>query len=287
MKNFKISILAIVSFILLAPSAMKAQSEFISTADFIKVMKDKNLVILCADKEKNYNVTHITGSIHVDYKALTKKGEPEGILLQPVDLAKYFGGKGISEKNMIIIHDDGHNKYAGRVYWILKYLGAQNVKILTKDMGEWRKVRVPITKAVVTRKAVTFTPKVDDSIFADFNYVKAHLDDANVVLLDVRAPGEFDGTSTDPVTKGHIKGAKNIEWKEVTKDNGDLKSDAELLKLFTSAGITKDKTIVLYCGTSVRAGIVFVALKHLGYQNVKVYDGAYNEWAAKGGALVK
>lgn len=286
MKSFKISILAVLSFILLAPVA-NAQSEFISSADLMTAIKDKNLVMVCVDKDKNYEVSHITGSIHLDQKSLMKTGEPEGILKTPAELAKIFGGKGISENNMIVLYDDGKNKYAGRVYWVLKYLGAKNVRILTKDLAEWRKVRIPITKTPTTLKAVTFTPTVNKAIFTDYEYVKSNIDNAGVVLLDVRAENEFNGTSTDPVSKGHIKGAKNIEWSDVLTATGNLKTDAELKKLFESKGITKDKTIVLYCGTSVRAGIVFLALKHLGYQNVKVYDGAYNEWVFKGGAVVK
>jgi thiosulfate/3-mercaptopyruvate sulfurtransferase len=286
MKSFKISILAVLSFILLAPVA-NAQSEFISSADLMTAIKDKNLVMVCVDKDKNYEVSHITGSIHLDQKSLMKTGEPEGILKTPAELAKIFGGKGISENNMIVLYDDGKNKYTGRVYWVLKYLGAKNVRILTKDLAEWRKVRIPITKTPTTLKAVTFTPTVNKAIFTDYEYVKSNIDNASVVLLDVRAVNEFNGTSTDPVSKGHIKGAKNIEWSDVLTATGNLKTDAELKKLFESKGITKDKTIVLYCGTSVRAGIVFLALKHLGYQNVKVYDGAYNEWVFKGGAVVK
>lgn len=284
MKTIKISILALLSFILVAPVA-QAQM-FISAADCMKALKDKNTVMVCVDKEKNYNVTHIKGSIWFDKNSVTKDGEPKGVLRSPAEIAKILGKAGISEKNQIILYDKGDNKYAGRMYWVLKYMGASNVKIFTKDMAEMRKVRMPLTKAVTKGKATTFTAKVDKSIFADFDYVKANMEKSNVAVLDVRSAAEYNGTSTDPVTKGHIKGAKNIEWKMVT-DHGNLKSNAELEKLFASKGITKDKTIILYCGTSVRAGIVYVALKHLGYQNVKVYDGAYNEWVVKGGTVVK
>lgn len=51
-----------------------------------------------------------------------------------------------------------------------------------------------------------------------------------------------------------------------------------LSSMFESKGITKDKTVIVYCETSVRAGIIYLALKGLGYPNVKVYDGAYLEW---------
>jgi thiosulfate/3-mercaptopyruvate sulfurtransferase len=286
MKTLKISFLALLSFILLAPVA-QASEMFISAADYMKVMKDQNTITVCVDKEKNYKVTHIKGAIWFDKNAVTKSGEPKGILLPPAEIAKVLGKAGISDKKNIILYDDGKNKYAGRMYWVLKYMGAPNVKILTKDLGAWRKVRVPITKAITKAKPTTFTVKVDKSIFADYAYVKANMAKSNVVLLDVRAANEFNGTSTNPVSKGHIKGAKNLEWSNVTKSNGDLKTKAELQKIFDGLGISKDKTVILYCGTSVRAGVVFMALKYLGYQNVKVYDGAYNEWVAKGGTVVK
>ena len=47
------------------------------------------------------------------------------------------------------------------------------------------------------------------------------------------------------------------------------------------AGITTDKEIILYCASSVRAGIVYIALTSiLEFPNVRVYDGAFYEWDA-------
>ncbi len=286
MKNLKITFAAILGFILFAP-ALTAQDIFISPAEFMKVIKDKNTKVISAQKEKNYKISHVKGAVYINQSNLNKPGKPEGILKSPAELAKIFGSKGISEKNLIVIYDDGKNKNSARIYWVLKYLRAPNVRLLHKDMSAWRKSRVPVTKAPTKVTAVTFTPKIDKSVFTDYNWVKSHLNDSKVVLVDARHVTEFNGTSTKPVSKGHIKGAKNIEWKELEKENGALKSDAELLKIFTSKGITKDKTVVLYCATSVRAGIMYVALKKLGYKNVKVYDGAYNEWVSKGAPVVK
>ena len=61
---------------------------------------------------------------------------------------------------------------------------------------------------------------------------------------------------------------------------GLLKPNGELKTLFESKGITSNKTAIVYCETSVRAGVIYLALKGLGYPNVKVYDGAYIEWQA-------
>ncbi len=286
MKLLKIQIAVIIAFVF-SSATLIAQGDFVSAAEAGKLMKNKNTVVVSAQSQKNYKNSHIKNAVFIDHHDLYKAGEPEGLIKSTADLAKYFGSKGVSDKNTILIYDDGTNKYSTRIYWILKYIGAPNVKILHKDMGAWRSARIMITKSATKSKTATFTPSVNASISVDYNYVKANLKKPNVVLIDVREITEYNGTSTKPVSKGHLPGAKHIEWKQVETANGALLPAADLTKLFTKNGITKDKTVILYCATSVRSGIVFVALKSIGYSKVKVYDGAYNEWVSKGGELKK
>jgi len=286
MKILKIQFAVILAFVFSSVSLF-AQGDFVSATEAVKLMKDKNTVVISAQSQKNYKTSHIKNAIFIDHHDLYKAGKPEGILKSTTDLAKYFGSKGVSDKNNILLYDDGTNKYSTRIYWILKYLGAPNVKILHKDMGAWRKARIMITKTATKSKTATFTVKVNSNIYADYNYVKANINKPNVVFIDVREITEYNGTSTKPISKGHLPGAVHIEWKQVESASGALLPASDLTKLFNQNGVTKDKTVVLYCATSVRSGIVFVALKSLGYSKVKVYDGAYNEWEAKGGAFEK
>jgi len=286
MKKLKIQFAVILAFVL-SSTTLIAQGDFVSAAEASKLMKDKNTVVISAQSQKNYKTSHVKNAIFIDHHDLYKTGKPEGIIKSTSDLAKYFGSKGVSDKNNILLYDDGTNKYSTRIYWILKYLGAPNVKVLHKDMGAWRKARIMITKSPTKTKTAVFTPKVNASIYADYNFVKANINKPNVVFIDVREITEFNGTSTKPVSKGHLPGAVHIEWKQVEGEGGALLSQDKLNTLFTKNGVTKDKTVVLYCATSVRSGIVYVALKSIGYKNVKVYDGAYNEWLAKGGKLEK
>ncbi len=272
----------LMSFMLvfLAPLFLSAQTDFITPAELGKKLKAKEKVtIISVRKASDYKKAHLKNAIHVDLKKLAKEGEPKGVLKSPEEMSKYFGSKGISGKGLIVIYDDGKMKYAGRAYWILKYLGAENVNIMHRDLAKWRSARLLVTKAPTKTKPVTFNLKVNKNIFVDTDWVKAHLKDPKVVLVDVRPPDEFNGTSTKPESKGHIPGAKNLEYKKVTNENGILKSKSEIQNLVNGVGATPDKTIVLYCATSTRAGIVFFALKNiLGYPDVRVYDGAYNEW---------
>ncbi len=280
MKHVIKTMTLIVAFIFTATIGM-AQGDIISAKDFSKALKDKNTIVVSAQSSKNYWVSHIKGAVHLDHKKLYKEGQPEGLMKSADEMAAVFAEAGISNTNSIIIYDDAKDKYAARVYWILKYLGVQDVKILEKDMKAWRSARVPLTKAPAKAKKVSFTPAVDNTVIVDMAWINSHLGDAGVVFVDVRDVAEYKGTSTTHKSPGHIKGAINLNWEMLVTAQGVLKDKATIESLFKSAGVTADKTIVFYCATSVRAGLpYFVAKTILGYPQVKVYDGAMNEWGS-------
>jgi len=265
--------------ILLAIQLVFAQ--VVSAKELKALAKSGDVIIVSARSASDYSSKHIKGAIHIDHKSLYKAEGVPSMLKSADEIAKIFGDKGISADSKIVIYDSGSNKAAGRLYWILKYLGATDVNILDGHLKGWAKVRGAQTAKVPELAAVTFIPNPQADLFADMAYVKAHKGDANVVLLDVRSADEFAGTDTDKnITRyGHIPGAVNLEFKAVVNDDGTIKSKDEIEAVMKAAGVTSDKETILYCASSVRAGIVFVALKDiLSYPNVKVYDGAYYEW---------
>ncbi|NQT65223.1 MAG: sulfurtransferase [FCB group bacterium] len=253
----------------------------ISAKELKTLAKDGEVVIVSTRDASDYSSKHIDGAINIDHKSLYKAEGVPSMLKSANEIAKILGEKGISEKSKIVIYDTGSNKAAGRLYWIFKYLGVADVNILDGHLKGWGKVRGKVTKEATKLSPTTFNPTVNASILADMSYVKEHKNDSNVVLLDVRSEDEFAGTDTDKNIKryGHIPSATNLEFKAVVNEDGTIKSKEEIAAAMNAAGITSDKEVVLYCATSVRAGIVYLALKDiLGYPNVKVYDGAYYEW---------
>lgn len=276
----------IISFLLVSQAIYAGEVE-VNAKDFTKEVKaDKSLVVIDANTADNYAKSHVMGAVNVPHKELYKDGEIEGLIKSPEDLAAYFGKKGISNTSKIVIYDDGSNKYSSRVYWVLTYLGAENVRLLHKDMDVWKVARVPITRNKTTVKAATFTPVVNSSINVQAADVKAC--SGGCIVVDSRDVTEYNGTSEKPVSLGHIKGSINIDYKEFVDDKGAFKPVDQLKAVAEKNGLTADKTIILYCITSVRACVSYVALKEiLGYPNVKIYDGAYNEWIALGNPMEK
>ncbi|MBN2236115.1 MAG: sulfurtransferase [Bacteroidales bacterium] len=257
--------------------AIFAQGLF-NAKDLTNSLKDKNVKVISAQSEKNYKVSHIKDAILIDHAKLYNEEGPGGVLKPAADVAQFLGDNGISNSNKIIIYDDGDNKSAGRLYWILKYMGVADVKILEKDMKAWREARIPLTPAPAKITKTTFAPALDAKIFVDTKWVKANLNKAGILFVDARAPKEYSGA--DGKSPGHIPGAINLEWSSFDVEGGGLKPVDELSKMVKSAGITPDKTIVLYCGTAVRAGLPFFVLTSLlDYPNVVVYDGAMNVWS--------
>lgn len=284
MKRFLL--LALVCF--LGVQMSMAQADIISVNDYLKIMKDKNVVLVSARKPADYQKVHIVGAVNINHKDLYNNEPISSVLKSPEEIAKIFGAKGISETNKIIIYDGGTGKYSGRLYWILKYIGAQDVKILDGQLDAWKAARKPVTRIPGKGKATTFTAKPNADLIVDMATVKKAMNNSNSVLVDVRAPEEFNGTKESKIRKGTIPGSVNLDFKHVLNAKKMLKSKEELAKLFKSKGISPDKEVILFCETSVRAGIVYLALTSvLDYSNVKVYDGAYIEWQSVASNNVK
>jgi thiosulfate/3-mercaptopyruvate sulfurtransferase len=265
-------------FVIFLSYTAKAQ-DVISVSDLAGLSKNPDVIIVWAGDEDGYKV-HITGSVSVPHMSLCTDTPIKNDIKSASEMAKILGSKGISADKTIVVYDEGSTKYAGRMYWILKYLGAPKVKMLNGNLTAWKSSRKPITGSPSSVAAATFTPKTDVSIISKIDEVKKAIGNDSYVLVDARKPDEFDGSAKTELRKGHIPGAVNVNHETLLDAKGLLKSNTELKTLFESKGITQNKTVILYCETGVRAGVLFLALKGLGYPNVKVYEGAYTEWQA-------
>lgn len=254
---------------------------FVTAKELAKMSKDENVVIVSARPPADYASKHVKGAVNIDHNTLYKEEGVKSMLKTPAEIAAILGEKGINENSKVVIYDSGSCKASGRLYWILKYVGAKDVNLLDGHIKSWMKARKPVTSKPTEVSPATFTPTVDASLYASMDYVKANRENPDILLVDVRTTEEFEGKNEDEnlTRKGHIPGAIHFQFDLVFDEDGAMKSKDEIAASLNEAGITADKEIVLYCATSVRAGIVFAALKDImEYPNVKIFDGAFYEW---------
>ncbi len=92
---------------------------------------------------------------------------------------------------------------------------------------------------------------------------------------------EYLGQDEIWLRKGHIPGATSFHWARLMeKDNTHkFKPFAEVKAELEAAGITPDKNIICYCGTSREGSLLRFYLAHVaGYPKVRLYEGAWKEY---------
>jgi len=272
----------IVFFItLLVASSFTIAQSLINPRDAVRMINQAGVVIIDCNPVDEFARTHITNAVNIWHSDLYRPTGIADVLRSPEEIARILGARGVSHTSIILLYDAGHQRFSGRMYWILRYLGARDVRIINGGLAEWKRNRLPVSRTPRRITATTFQATPNAAIAADIQRVRRATTDANAVLVDVRSAGEFRGTEGAAVRKGHIPGSINLPHTVVLNENGTLKSVEELRTIFTNAGITPNKEIIVFCASSIRAGIVYFALKSLlNYPNVRLFDGAFNEWEA-------
>jgi thiosulfate/3-mercaptopyruvate sulfurtransferase len=205
-----------------------------------------------------------------------------GFPILPEWAERLFRAAGISSNSQVVIYDDQGNLFAARVFYVLEFFGHSHVQVLNGGFKKWQSEGFPLTTDSPSIAPGDFKPQVNPAIIATSEWVNAHLKDPKVKLLDARSAAEFKGERIQGPRGGHIPGAINLEWTRVL-DSGEIKTflDAPSLeKLFSDAQVLPSQEVVTYCQMGMRAADLYFALRLLGYERVRIYDGSWQEWSA-------
>jgi thiosulfate/3-mercaptopyruvate sulfurtransferase len=234
---------------------------------------DPDIVILDSRGNVAYSYAHLPNSQPLGVEKIIKTNEfGANLVLDPGKAASLFGSLGIDETKTVVIYGDYMDPSAARIAWTLFYLGHEKTKILDIGIRTWYQKGLPITKEMVKPKPTVFVPKINPSIRIEAEELQQKLDSS--VIIDARSPQEFMG--------GRILNAILFPFTDGIGEHGSLfKEKEDLEKIFSEQNIPKDKEIVCYCALGHRAANVFTQLKIAGYQNVKLYDGSFADWAGR------
>ncbi len=196
---------------------------------------------------------------------------------------------GIKPDTEVILYGDFNNWFAAFVFWVFKYYGHENLKIMNGGRKKWELENREYTTDEPQLQATEYkSAPPDEGLRAYLFDVWRALDKVDSVMVDVRSPKEFTGESTAPPEYpmehaqrgGHIPGANNIPWATAVNDaDGTFKSVEELNKIYQQKGVNPDKDVICYCRIGERSSHTWFVLKYLlGYSKVRNYDGSWTEW---------
>ncbi|MEX1047022.1 MAG: sulfurtransferase [Actinomycetota bacterium] len=259
-------------------------------------LNDPKVRILEVDEDSTaYEKNHIPGAVGWNWK--TDLHKPVGRdYIDQGGLSKLLQQAGVDEDTTAVLYGGNNNWFAAYAYWILKYLGFDNVKLLNGGRKKWELESREMTSEIPSYPATSIKAegKSRPEIRAFRDEVISKLGDA--ALIDVRSPEEYRGEKLAPdhlpqeqsQVPGHIPGAANIPWLEAANEDGTFKSADELKKIYEEKGITPDKEVIAYCRIGERSSHTWFALTELlGYQNAKNYDGSWTEYGSLVGAPVE
>ncbi len=236
-----------------------------------------------------YGEGHIPGAVGWNWKRDLE--EPiERDIAHKDTLAQLLGRSGIAPDTTVILYGDNNNWFATYAFWLLKYYGHADARVMNGGRAKWIAEGRPMTKEVPSHPATRYEiPKSDKSIRVVRDEVIAAVGRPNLALVDVRSPKEFSGEILAPENLpqegaqrgGHIPGAANIPWRQAVREDGTFKSADELKALYQGKGITPDKEVIAYCRIGERSSHTWFVLKYLlGYPTVRNYDGSWTEYGS-------
>lgn len=235
----------------------------------------------------SYMLGHIPGAVLFDWKRDIIDSTKRDVISKEV-LEDSLQRIGVNNDTTLIVYGDFKNSFATFAFWIFKYYGFKDVRLMNGSRKKWFEEDRPLSLDIPSYRRGSFKASdPDKSIRAFMSYVKEKIGSQDKILVDVRTNDEYNGKTLAPTEYsteygqmgGHIPGAVNVPWNKMVSEDGTLKSAVELKKLYESLNVTPDKEVITYCGIGERAAYTWFVLKYLlGYPNVKSYDGSWLEW---------
>jgi thiosulfate/3-mercaptopyruvate sulfurtransferase len=234
--------------------------------------------------ERQYREGHIPGALfaHLDRDLSGRKTGTNGRhpLPEPQDFEKWLEKTGLTPKDRAVCYDAGPGSMAARLWWMLRWIGHENVAVLDGGFAKWTKEGRPVTIDVPLFTRLNYPIKLRPEFAIDVKQLQQTLGKA--LLLDARAPARYRGEQEpiDPVA-GRIPGAKNRFNGDNLSAEGIFKTPAELKKEFQSVLQGRPPSEVInYCGSGVAACHNLLAMEIAGLKGGKLYAGSWSEWSA-------
>jgi len=249
----------------------------INATELYDILNLQNLIVIDTRSFKEYSEGHIPGSVNLDLFGFhwidTTKMGLENFVEQAQTLFSYAG---ITSEKKVVFYDDVSGMTASRGVWMLMYFSHPDASILDGGIKQWKNHDFPIETKSNPFKASKFSARINPDLISGFEYVRDNLD--KLKMIDARSRDEYNGVVIRAAHAGHIPNSINIDWNQNITPNGDFKSDEELTKIYQ---IPKNSEVVVYCQGAYRAANTFLALKKIGFKNVRVYLGSWQEWGNK------
>jgi thiosulfate/3-mercaptopyruvate sulfurtransferase len=242
-------------------------------------LSDPRIVVLDMRPPEAFANAHIPGARSFDIFGISLIDTR----LQPLEaflwlIEHLIQAKGINNDSTVVVYDDIAGMRSARLFWFLEFFGHDDVHLLNGGFNAWSAAGLPVTHEAAIVKGGNFKMKPRRALLATVDDVRDRLGNSSAVIVDTRSDAEYTGQLVRARRGGAIPGAVHLEWTNNLDSNGFFKTADELAKMYADRKITPDKEVIPHCQGAYRSAHTYLALRLIGYPNVKNYLGSWGEW---------
>jgi len=233
---------------------------------------------------RSYDEKHIPGAVFLDLDrdlaSASTASSGRHPLPEPTTIAETLCQLGIDSETAVVVYDGGNGSMAVRAWWILRWLGHTNVRVLDGGIAAWSEA-FELSSEAVMPVSRSFLAVVRPEMVVTTEEINVAIDDIGALnLLDARDPARFHG-EVEPIDRvaGHIPGARNRPFLDNLNADGRWKSAQQLLELWRKEFGEDTRTPwIAMCGSGVTACHLVLSAMEAGYREPRLYVGSWSEW---------
>ena len=221
-----------------------------------------------------YQAGHIPGAAFFDHETFSDaESDYEFMLASDEILEAAIGEIGIGNENEVVVYaSNGILATATRAWWLLRYAGVQNIRVLNGGLAAWKAAGGKVDTGETFYPAASFKAYFNPAMFASREEVQAAIEDASVRVENTLPRDWYD--------REHIPSSICLPLTAVSPDWATLVPYDQLREMMKDTGVPR--RIITYCGGGIAATVNAMVYLILGYENVAVYDGSLYEWKGEG-----
>ena len=271
-----------------APSSGYAHPELLVSTDWLAGNLTNAAIRIVDLRPTGYAAGHVPGAVHLDNAAIRDPKRPPAFVPPPHEFEALMRRLGIANGTRVIAYDERGGIYAARLWWILNYYGHANVALLDGGWTKWAKEDRPVTAQITQPPASAFSARATPQWLATAEEVLAARDTAGTKIVDARTTAEIEGRDLRGIKRGGaIPGSIPVYWEDGLTDARTFKPASDIRLLFESRGIRPEHEVIAYCQVGMRAAVDLFMLKLVGYDKLRNYYGAWEEWGNRTDLPVK
>ena len=231
-------------------------------------------------RQSGYADGHVPGAVSLSPVAIRDAKAPPTFLPTPAAFEAMMASLGIGNTTRVIVYDERGGIYAARLWWILNYFGHGNVALMNGGWIKWTAEQRSATATVPAPAVATFTARPQLRWVATAADVVGAIDKPGVKIIDARTAAEIEGKDLRNIKRGgFVPSSIPVYWEDLLDPQRKTFKPADELKtIYEGRGIVPSQDVIAYCQVGMRASVDLFALHLIGYDKLRNYYGAWEEW---------